>query len=261
VIIRLQAQSDGNISPTQGHRAYALLLDLVSASSRKLSEELHGSDIAKPFTISPLFGRLKSNLNRIEITAGNEYNLRLTFLREDVFAHFMDASYRCSGKNLRLETIPFKLQHVLFNHKESNLCMVSSYEQLYYSKPYLNRIRLKFFSPTTFRSRGKRNVLVPEPALVFGSYFNKWQRFSPLKFDPVLVNNFAAILLGRHRLKTYILHFTDYQETGFEGECVYELPAKLDDKTTQAINALSDFAFFCGTGAKTTMGMGQTRKI
>jgi CRISPR-associated endoribonuclease Cas6 len=29
----------------------------------------------------------------------------------------------------------------------------------------------------------------------------------------------------------------------------------------KALNALADFAFYCGTGAKTTMGMGQTRRI
>lgn len=67
--------------------------------------------------------------------------------------------------------------------------------------------------------------------------------------------------LSRYKLQTRILHFINYQEVGFEGECSFEITDDTDEERLKWLNTLADFAFYCGTGAKTTMGMGQTRRI
>ncbi len=35
----------------------------------------------------------------------------------------------------------------------------------------------------------------------------------------------------------------------------------IDTECLQIANCLANFAFYCGTGYKTTMGMGQTRRV
>ena len=58
-----------------------------------------------------------------------------------------------------------------------------------------------------------------------------------------------------------MINFGNYQETGFTGQCSFILSDVLSMEQVQHINALADFAVYSGVGAKTTMGMGQTRRI
>ena len=39
------------------------------------------------------------------------------------------------------------------------------------------------------------------------------------------------------------------------------VPGPMDEEMLKQVNVLADFAFYCGTGYKVTMGMGQTRKL
>jgi CRISPR-associated endoribonuclease Cas6 len=123
------------------------------------------------------------------------------------------------------------------------------------------RIDLQFLTPTVFRSGGKRNNVFPEPDLVFGSYWNKWQTLSPVKLDGDLNSHFDKINITRYRLETGIWDFGSYQEVGYSGACRFEIDRNLSDDKVAFINALADFAQFCGTGAKPTMGIGQTRRV
>jgi len=261
VVLRLKAENDAVVSPTQGPHAYALFLDLLGQSSQVMADRLHRDDAHKPFTVSPLLGRFNRAGAGVAIVQGAEYGIRLTFLSDDIYAHFMDAACKAAERPLHLEAAVFGLQQVCFNYRQSPLCRMSSYEELYYGDRADHSLKLKFTSPTVFRSGGKRNILVPEPGLVFSSYLRKWQQFSPLKYADSLAKSLRALNLAWHRLRTYRWHFNDYVETGFEGECLFKIPEDMDLSTVRAVNALANFAFYCGTGAKTTMGMGQTRRI
>jgi CRISPR-associated endoribonuclease Cas6 len=67
--------------------------------------------------------------------------------------------------------------------------------------------------------------------------------------------------ITRYRLESKIWDFGSYQEVGFTGVCRFEIEKNVSNDKVVILNALADFAQFCGTGAKTTMGMGQTRRI
>jgi CRISPR-associated endoribonuclease Cas6 len=120
---------------------------------------------------------------------------------------------------------------------------------------------MEFLSPTAFRSGGRRNVIFPDPGLVFGSYFNRWQAFSSVKLDDTITSWFEKMIVARYQLETRFLDFGSYQEVGFSGRCRFLLNRNTPEEIVTGINALADFAFYCGTGAKTTMGMGQTRRV
>jgi CRISPR-associated endoribonuclease Cas6 len=62
------------------------------------------------------------------------------------------------------------------------------------------------------------------------------------------------------------VHFTRHPQRGFVGSCTYQLrgpdePAMPEAPLTvrQQIFLLAMFAFYCGIGYKTAMGMGQVR--
>ena len=260
VLLKLKADGEATISPTQGHHAYALFLSLMQRSNPEVAEALHNEAAAKSFTISPLQGKFQKAGKEIRVKDSEEYAIRLTFLHEDIFAYFMDATLKAANQPLRLESAIFHIEHVVLHHQDSPLCHHQSYKDLISEAQPLRKIRLHFLSPTTFRSGGKRNVLFPEVSLVFGSYLSKWQQFSPIKIDEAIAKCWDKLRVAQYKLGTRILHFNSYQEIGFEGECAFELPAGLSEDTVKAINTLADFAFYCGTGAKTTMGMGQTRR-
>ncbi|MBI3490961.1 MAG: CRISPR system precrRNA processing endoribonuclease RAMP protein Cas6 [Acidobacteria bacterium] len=44
---------------------------------------------------------------------------------------------------------------------------------------------------------------------------------------------------------------------GFIGTCEYSVGPRAPEDVSRALHLLADFAFFCGVGLKTTMGMGQ----
>lgn len=260
VLLKLKADGDAIISPTQGYHAYGLFLSLIGQSNPNLADELHDSDSVKPFTVSPLWGKLQRAGKDLKVIGGNEYSVRLTFLKEDIFAYFMDAVLKAVSQPLRLESAIFHIDHVVLRHEDSSFSCHQSYQEVFAASQPLRKISLQFLSPTVFRSGGKRNVLFPEASLVFGSYLSKWQHFSPIKVKEPTADWLEKITVARYKLNTHILHFNSYQEVGFEGQCTFELPADSDEGSVKTINTLADFAFYCGTGAKTTMGMGQTRR-
>lgn len=89
----------------------------------------------------------------------------------------------------------------------------------------------------------------------------RWQNYSGTTGIDLTPAVFEEIRVSRFALLTNAIHFPGYQEIGFEGECVFELPGRITDEEVRYLNALADFAFYCGTGAKTAMGMGQTRRL
>ncbi|MDD5703108.1 MAG: CRISPR-associated endoribonuclease Cas6 [Dehalococcoidales bacterium] len=261
VLLKLKSENEACISPTQGHHAYALFLNLIRQSNPELSEKLHRSTQAKPFTLSSLQGKFKHADKSLQMLPDADYSIRLTFLNEETFCHFMDAVYQNENKPLRLESAVFSVQQLLVNPQDSPWSRCQSFEELIDKAALENKIQLDFASVTTFRSGGKRNIIFPEPSVLFSSLLAKWQELSPLKFEANFSESFGQIALTSYKLETHILHFNGYQETGFEGKCAFTLGKDLTDAAIKSLNTLADFTFYCGTGAKTTMGMGQTRRI
>ena len=261
VLLKLKSENEAVISPTQGYHAYALFLNLIRLSNPAVAEALHNLQTNKPFTLSSLQGSFVHIDKSLKLKPDTFYSIRLTFMAEDIFCYFMDAVLKAGNQSLRLESAVFGNISVQVNRLESQLCHYQTFEELADISAAETRITLHFSSPVTFRSGGKRNLLLPDPFLILGSYWNRWQTFSTVKLEDILAVSRDKIFVSRYRLNTRILHFNGYQETGFEGQCSLDLSPELGFAGIKALNTLADFAFYCGTGAKTTMGMGQTRRI
>jgi CRISPR-associated endoribonuclease Cas6 len=61
-------------------------------------------------------------------------------------------------------------------------------------------------------------------------------------------------------LQTRMLHYRRAFHVGFVGRVTYGLMAD-DDAVRAQLSVLADFALYAGVGMKTTMGMGQCRRV
>lgn len=261
VVLKLRAEQETTLSPTQGYHGYALFLSLLNSVAPDLARQLHSTEETKPITVSPLQGKfLKGRGKEIMVVKGTEYWLRFSLLEDKLFASFLH-SLLGGAKEVWLESATFSLIEVATEPSSSPWARFDSFHSLWDKALPRKRIVLRFLSPTAFRSRG-RNIIFPEPELVFGSYLSKWNSYSPLNFGNSLRSQiFPQIITTRYRLHSRILDFKTYKEVGFEGECAFEIKEDVSEEILRQINALADFAFYAGTGAKTTMGMGQTRRV
>ena len=262
IVVNLKAQADAVVPATLGYHAYALFLDVLRQANDTVAQSIHDLEGPKPFTISPLQGKYRRQGPNVGLAGGSTYSMRLTFLQEDTFAYALDGLLKAASRTLRLDQAELQIDQLLTTPGTSPLCRCQSFEDILAGAGPDRQLHMRFFSPTAFRSTGRRNVLFPEPRLLFGSCLARWQHFSPVTLDndlPALIDKGTRI--ARYNLETRILNFGSYQEIGFEGTCTLELADELPERAVQALNALADFAFYSGTGAKTTMGMGQTRRV
>ena len=106
-----------------------------------------------------------------------------------------------------------------------------------------------------------RNLVVPEPAAVFASWLRAWNLFGAPAFDTDFVDFVEAqVLISRYNLRSVRVQIGKGTQLGCVGWCNYyvfqrELAAR------RILHLLADFAEFCGTGYKTTQGLGQTHYV
>ena len=128
----------------------------------------------------------------------------------------------------------------------------------------------RFYSPTAFRKMtppGQKtyNAAYVDLLRCYQSWVNKWNAFSPVKLSRTEILAFITehCQLTSVNTKSHALNFGRYIEVGWVGTCacIFYPEDSLDREILSAVNCLAAFAFYCGTGYKTTMGMGQTRRI
>ena len=275
-VIHLIPPEDATLRPTMGHHAHAAFLSLLRTGNPDKAEEIHTASSQKPFTVSPLIGKGERRGNFLHIRAGTECWLRFTFLDDVLFAHFGSAFLTQSVPSIRLGGATFQLSRLVASGAEAkDWSGNTTYEELIESAGMDARIRLRFYSPTAFRGlspRGQKTRNQPHIDLVrcYQSWVNKWNAFAPMRIDKQSLLDFIAncSLATRLEMKTQILDFGRHKAIGFVGGCTYEFredgaggQEELSNvEMVRLANLLADFAFYCGTGYKTTMGMGQTRR-
>lgn len=268
IALRLHPVQEGSIPATAGHQAYAAFLDTVRRADKALAKVLHEAPLPlKPFTVSPLLGVPKALEGRVAITPAKDYYLRFTVLLSDIFQQFMRRFlYGETRPTLRLGGVGFLISEVLTTPGSSPWAGYTSFVQLYNEAKPVEEITLGFLSPTAFnlgtKEWGKHFIVFPEPTLVFRSLLKVWNAYAPLAFAEEPLREYVAenVVVKRHDISTQMLSYPRHFQVGFVGQCIYGLMGE-DEEMRRQLNALADFAFYSGVGYKTTMGMGQVRRI
>ena len=273
-VIHLIPPEDVRLRPTMGHHAHAAFLSLLRIGDPEKAAEIHAASRQKPFTVSPLIGDGERRGNFLHIRAGTECWLRFTFLDDALFAYFGNAFLTQSLPSLQLGGATFQLSRLVASGTESNdWSGTQTYEDLIEAAGTETRMRVRFHSPTAFRElspRGQKTRNEPNIDLVrcYQSWVNKWNAFAPMQIDKQGLLNFVVNYAGlaATKSKSRMLDFGRHKAVGFVGSCAYQFfmegssDGEGDTEMLRLVNLLTDFAFYCGTGYKTTMGMGQTRR-
>lgn len=262
-VVTLRPTQTASIGNSSGKSLHGLFFKMLEQQDRALAERVHAESDFKPLTVSPLRGRLKPDGLRHIATPDQLYWARYTILSDELFnalskillGKFM---YRDS---VTLDGAEFAVQNVTVDPEWSRgWGHISSAEEIWENAAAAPEVTLRFASPTTFRQRGL-SLMFPIPSNVFHTYVEKWNMFTQIPIDdgfiPWVEQNVAV---EAHELQTRMMWYGDYQLHGFMGWVRYTAKDQ-DAARLKQMNALADFALFCGTGHKATQGMGQTRRL
>ena len=260
----------------QGPALQGMFLHLIEQVDPATSARLHDDSSYRPYTLSPLgigeqgrqFRGFKLPRER-SVKSGTPCYLRVTFLDDALFPIFSRYFLSRPQPNLRLGSGEFAVTTVLASSENENeWSRYLSYEGLierFLPTPNPSkegsprRIKLRFVTPTSFR-KSDIDLPLPLPRLVFQSYARRFAEFCDYELLPDFVE-----LVDRHvgissmkQLRTDTLKTQRVTLTGFTGSVSFDISKKAPPELFGQLHLLAEFAFFCGTGKKTTVGMGQT---
>lgn len=251
----LVPEKDSYLFPQYTIGLHAWFLNQVRSIDPELSAYLHDGESEKPFTISALDGATTSSGRQVKLSANTSYRWYVTALSTRV-QQWMAQWVENLPEVVDLRNAPLQIRSVSIAHPPT------TYTQLLKSE-HGETVALRFISPTSFRRKGHHFPL-PVPVNVFHSYLRRWNDFSGISVDQDAFLFWVDdhILITRCQLTTVkVLAGKKGAVTGFTGTIEFTLTkdAAKQPEFEQLFFALGKLAPYCGTGHKTTFGLGQTR--
>jgi CRISPR-associated endoribonuclease Cas6 len=258
--LTLSPFKDCTLYPQYTVGLHAWLLDQVRQQDPDLSAYLHDGESEKPFTLSGL-GRLapagQVEYSLVEPTAQTPYCWTITALSQPLVAWLAEWLQQMP-QTLDLRGAPMHILDWEISHP------ATTYSKLLDQPiPASPTVVLSFLSPTSFRRR-KHHFPLPVPVNLFHSYLRRWNDFSGLEYDPEDFLDWIedSVMIQRHQLQSVkTVAGKRGSVTGFTGAIELGLAKTALSEPTyvQLFLALGQLAPYCGTGHKTTFGLGQTR--
>jgi CRISPR-associated endoribonuclease Cas6 len=184
-----------------------------------------------------------------------------------------------AGGEVRIGNLDFAITEILTTPGSHPWAGYTSLSELYrrWQSPAAvgdasaRKIALEFASPTVFSrssdkdGMGKFMEPFPAPAMFFGSVAAMWNDHmpAPLSLPKQAIRQYAeeTVVVGLYKMESQMFRYWGRPQIGATGKMIYLLKDKDNHAMIRALNMLADFAFYSGTGYKTTMGMGQCRRI
>jgi len=256
------------ISPgyLSGRHLHALFLTLVTSVDRDLGNYLHDSRTEKAFTLSnlQLSQPKRDRILRVEyqksIPPGTPCWWRITLLDDNIFSQLSHLWLNLNpDRPWHLGSADLKISSILGTPQPSqpwaNAC---PYLQLYEQSSDRDRIlSLALATPTAFR-KGKYDTSLPTAESVFNSIRSRWNKYSGIEIGEL---PFDCIFPNFFNIRTEITADIKSKFIGCVGEISYRIFGDVDPVQIKQLNALANYALYCGIGRKTTMGMGMARRL
>jgi CRISPR-associated endoribonuclease Cas6 len=238
--IPLQSDKKLDLDMTEQRGMHAVLLAGLAKVDTGLAERVHDAGV-KPFTQA--------------LRAGKEegYIWRVTLLDDSLYDPFCTGLTSLSPDRLLRNEIALDLD----GRTEAHL----TYEALSETET-AQRFLVDFFTPTSFKQRYLHQP-IPDPYRCFQSWWGRWQAFAPPKQAlnvAVLDLVEAHMVISHYKLRSEMAQDGKRRVVGGVGQMTFLVIRrnKVDAAWQQGMTALGAFARFCGTGHKTTQGLGQT---
>ncbi|MEW5860771.1 MAG: CRISPR-associated endoribonuclease Cas6 [Cyanobacteriota bacterium] len=236
---------------------HAWFLDQVRQTNPELSAYLHDGQSEKPFSISGLEGELLGAGKNLQLQVEESYRWYVSALSKPV------VQWLAQWVQVLPEVIELRDASFLIRTCEIALAPTTYDELFSFAHSPSTALKLSFLSATSFRRKGHHFPL-PVPNNLFHSYLRRWNDFSNRQFDQDAFLEWVeeCVLIHRHRLESVkVAAGKKGSVTGFTGAIELGLAsaASSQPEFEQLFYALGQFAPYCGTGHKTTFGLGQTR--
>jgi CRISPR-associated endoribonuclease Cas6 len=278
IVIHAFPRTDLPIAHAQGKILHGLFYELLQKASEAKGDEVHSVAGLKPFSTALL---LSERQRRAEyIRAGEELKIRFTFLDDSLYP--LLARYFLSTPDLNFDLVRTELTvaRILATPQSGEeWAGCASFAELWEQASDEERtFTFQFATPTFFKRGGGPAypdliVPLPLPDLLFGSLLRNWNQFAPTSFvEATLFKEVCEhhLEIMHHRISSQFARLVFQREDGqyrtttipgFVGTCAFRLVALHDPALVKTLNALADFAFYAGIGARTTMGFGVARRV
>jgi hypothetical protein len=137
--------------------------------------------------------------------------------------------------------------------------------------PFCPRVALVFATPTAFSQGGDRHLPLPVPELMLRSWAARWNQFAPAGLEiprEDLARVAEGVGLARAQVETQVVELdaatastrSAAKQVGFTGTVELEAlrPGGWDQEERAVFAALVEYSRYCGTGVRTTQGLGLT---
>jgi len=278
IVIHAFPRTDLPLVHAQGKVLHGLFYEILQKASAAKGDEVHSVVGLKPFSTALL---LNERQRRAEfIRAGEEIKIRFAFLDDSLYP--LLARYFLSAADLTFDLVRTELTvaRILATPQSGEeWAGCATFEEIYeHASEEEKQFSFHFATPTFFKRGGGPTypdliVPLPFPDLVFGSLLRNWNQFSPSSFvEANLLKEICShhLEMTHHRITSQLARLVfqrdegQYRTTtfpGFVGSCSFRLVELHDRTVIKTLNALADFAFYAGVGAKTTMGFGVARRV
>lgn len=253
----LQAIAAGELYPQYTIGLHAWFLDQIRQFDPELSAYLHDGESEKPFTISGLSGQFTTHSRALKVEAGATYHWQVTALSKSV-VRGLATWLKQRPDAVELKGAPLNIQAI-----EVQLAPLT-YKKLWQNAAdQQGTVNLSFITPTSFRRRGNHFPL-PVPMNLFHSYLRRWNDFSGQPYEPDDFLDWVEehVVIHQHQVVSEkVAAGKRGSVTGFVGAVQLGLNSRATNHAEfqQLFYALVQLAPYCGTGHKTTFGLGQTR--
>ncbi len=262
LVVSIKAVRSGIINGGTSRAVHGFWFQHWGDVDPSLAEALHAPAETPPFTLSPLRGVGYPRGGKVHVRAGEAAWFRVAALSQRVSQALREGWAPQLPQTVELAGLPWRVTGRTISPGEHPWAGQISYkvlgeEHLFSVKPPRSW-EFEFFTPTAFHGT-VGHLPFPLPDSLVSSWLRRWQAFAPIRFSeelPQMVRE--GVVVSSYRLKTVPVRFGKRLTVGCVGS--YKLNAlNLEPADRAALDALAHYAFFCGSGHRTTQGMGMTR--
>lgn len=248
----------------QGRALSAEFLSWVQSFDAKLSAALHDpNNVPRPYTVSNLNDLPKPNRGMVYLPSGTDTWFRITSVALGLTDFLVEQLSYTVPDEIVISDSKFEIEWRSFDPARHPWAGWTTYQDLINHdliKKVYPKIRYEFSSPTSFHNHGQHFPFVT-PEMAIPSWFKSWNAYAPVTFlDEVLESLKSSVAISHYKMLTAPVRYGQATIVGGLGTCTFNILSK-DEYLRHVVNALSAFAFYCGTGVKTALGMGQTRRL
>lgn len=264
IVIQLEALTSGSISAASGRDVHGLWFRHWQTVDNRVADQMHTEQPARPFTLSPLMGLAAPEQGHIQIASGARAWFRATTLTADLSARLEAAWWPQLPETVTLGSARWRVAGVVVDaaaHPWAGIVdpQILTERHLLAADPP-RQWRLHFATPTAFHGAAG-HIPFPLPGALVGSWLRRWEAFGPVQL-PAALTDLAQqkIMVSSYRLQTVPVRDGKRMTIGCVGDFTMSAPA-LKPGERAAIDLLAAYAFWAGSGHRTTQGMGLTRSI